>query len=298
MTIQLSTFVTQLKNLIPDIPTEELSSLDLQQQIKQAVRLYSGDLPDYTTVDVSGDGGRYYAITTALTSWDDNFSWIEAIEYPAYAISDDNQPVTLEAEDWDDNYRDGSNVRYLYLPNHSPAAAETMRIKYTTPYTWTAGSVTEAVSQTGHGFSLNDTVYQDTDGTWGEDSSGLLATHSVSAVGTVDTFTAAELASNIPPAHFFAVCHKAACLTCQSISAKYSRASDSTIGSDSVNHPTRAEQFASRAREFCRMYAEALGLGGKDGEKTAPGVAEFVDWDTTPGWPGSRRFIFHGSDWR
>lgn len=297
MTIQLSTFETQLKNLIPDIPTEELAQIDLQQQIKQAVQLYSRDLPELVTLDVSGDGGHYYAIT-ALAGWNDEFSRIEKIEYPAAAIAGDETPVYLEPEDWDDNYRGGDNARYLRLPNHAPASTEAMRITYSMPYTWAAGSVTLSVAQAGHGFALNDTIYKNSAGVWVADASGLLATHAVSAVADGDNFTAAELAANIPPAHFFAVCHKAACLTCQAIATKYSRTSDSTIGADSVNHPTRAQQFAARSREFCKLYAEALGLGSGDGKGGQPGHAEFVDWDTTPGWPGSRRFIFHGGDWR
>ena len=260
------------------------------------MRLYSTDLPEKTTLDVTGTGARYYAIS-ALTGWDDEFSRVEAIEYPAATIASDEVPVYLEPEDWNDDYRSGANVRYLYLPNHAPAATEAMRIRYTVPYTWTAGTTTTAVSQTAHGFVLTDTIYHD--GTsWVKDASGLLATHAVTVVTDVNTFTAAELAANIPPAHFFAICHRAACLTCQSIAAKYSRTSDSTIGADSVNHPTRADQFAARAREFCKLYSDSLGLGSGDGKGGKPGYAEFVDWDSTPGWPGNRRFIFHGGDWR
>lgn len=297
MTIQLSTFVIQLQNLIPDIPAEEQARIDLRQQIKQATRLYSRDLPERTTLDVTGDGGRYYAISS-LTGWDDEFSQIEAIEYPAAAIASDDTPVWLEPSDWDDNYRGGDNARYLYLPNHAPASTEAMRIRYTTPYTWTAGTVTVSVTQASHGFVATDTIYQDSAGQWVKDASGLLATHIVAAGPTTGTFTATEMAANIPPAHFFAICHKAACLTCQSIAAKYSRTSDSTIGADSVNHPTRADMFAARAREFCKLYSDALNLGQSDKGTAQPGTAEFVDWDTTPGWPGNRRFIFHGGDWR
>lgn len=291
MTINLSTFRTQLKNLLPDIPTAEIAVIDLDQQVKQAVRLYSLDLPDDITEDVTGDGGQYYDISL-LTQWQDGFSNILTIQYPAPDIATDETPTYLEPEDWDTSYYVG-NTRYLYLPNHSIAGSDAMRIKYTGFYKWTASSTTTTQTQTAHGFSVDDQIYQEA-GTWYKDASGLIATHIVTAAPDADNFTAAELAANVPPAHFFAICHKAACLTCYAIAAKYSRTSDSTISADSVNHPTRAEQFSARAKEYCRMYTDTLGIGGgADGQGNA-GTAEFVDWDTAPGWPTSRDYIFHG----
>ena len=298
MTIPLSTFTVQTKNLVPDIPAEELAAINLQQLILEAVRVYSHDLPEKVTVDVSGTGSRYYTIGTLLTRWIDEFSNVLGIEYPARPIADNATPVPLEPSDWNDDYRDGNNVQILHLPNHSPAATEKMRIRYTTLYQWLASSITQTVALDAHGFSEDNTIYQDAAGAWVAANS-LIATHIVTDVADLDTFTAAELASDIPPAHFFAVCHKAACLACQAIAAKYSRTSDSTISADSVAHTSRSEQFAARAVEFCRLYAAGVGLGSGDkGSKAAPGTAEFVDWDTTPGWPGNRRFIFHGGDWR
>jgi hypothetical protein len=184
------------------------------------------------TVDVSGDGGNYYGIVAALTSWSEGFSQILAIEYPAPTVASDEAPVYLDPEDWDDDYWDGS-TRYLYLPNHAPAAADAMRIRYTTPYTETAGSF------------------------------------------------------DIPPQHFYAVCNLAASLCAQAIANKYSRSSDASIAADSVDHMTRASEWAARARELKRAYRDQLNIQDSGGQP----FGVFVDWDTAPS--ESRRWLHH-----
>lgn len=112
---------------------DELSENARISQLESAIERYSHDLPDEVIEDVSGDGGNYYAISS-LTSWSEGFSRIIAIEYPAPTVASDEAPVYLDPEDWTDDYWDGS-TRYLYLPNHAPAAADAMRIRYTAPYT-------------------------------------------------------------------------------------------------------------------------------------------------------------------
>jgi hypothetical protein len=107
--------------------------------VKAAIERYSRDKPEEITVSVSGDGGKYYAISTSLVSWSDGFSQVLAIEYPAPTVASDEDPIYLDPDDWDDSYYDGA-TRYLYLPNHSPAATEAMRVRYTAPYVATANA--------------------------------------------------------------------------------------------------------------------------------------------------------------
>lgn len=124
--------ITQLNDDILPVQTQ-------QQNVYAAVERYSQDRPHDVTTDVTGDGGRYYGITASLSSWVEGFSRVLAIEYPADAIADDDVPVYLTAEDWDDDYWAGG-TRYLFLPNHSPAATETMRIRYTVPHVASDGN--------------------------------------------------------------------------------------------------------------------------------------------------------------
>lgn len=301
MTIPITLFKTQVENLIPGLLPGEATDINRFQQIRQATADFSRIRPDITTVDVTGDGGRYYAInSTNFPGYVDNFSRIRSIQYPNAEIAADEVPQYLEPEDWSEDYYDDSNVRYLFLPNHAPAATEEMRIQFSAFFTWVAGSMTVSPSQEGHGFSANDYVYEDDTNIWIGDSLNLMATHQVTVVTDVDNFTAAVLETNVPPeVSFFTICNRVACLLCTEIAARYSRTSDSTIAADSVNHPTRALMFSDRAKEFCAKWEEAMGIGkfAEEGGSYLP-ASEFVDFDTFARWPRQREFLHHDSETR
>lgn len=135
MTYATPTILAQV-DLIVSADDDELSAEARTERVKAAIESYSHDMPDRITADVSGDGGKYYAITTALTSWSEGFSQVLSIQYPAPTVANDEAPAYLSPDDWDDDYWAGG-VRYLYLPNHAPASGDTMRIRYTAPYTAT-----------------------------------------------------------------------------------------------------------------------------------------------------------------
>ena len=132
MAYALGTFIAQLNALLAT-NDNEMSEIDRERMVNTAVERFSHDAPELITEDVTGDGGKYYAIS-GLGSWIDGFSQITSIQYPAQAVSADENPQYLEPEDWDDNYRDASDVRYILLPNHTPAATETFRVTYTATY--------------------------------------------------------------------------------------------------------------------------------------------------------------------
>ncbi len=93
-TLDLSTFAVQLLNMVPEADTE-LTALVRNQHIKQAVMDYGRDKPEITVDDVTGDGGKYYALDggSAVTSnWRDAFSQIQSIQYPAPTIASDETP--------------------------------------------------------------------------------------------------------------------------------------------------------------------------------------------------------------
>src|SRR3990167_6873446 len=150
MTFELSEFLTQLMNMVPEADTE-LAAIIRNQLIKQAVVDYSRDRPDTIASDVTGDSGNYYPINaTNLPSWADEFSHILTIQYPAPVVASDETPVYLDTEDWDEDYYAGG-VRYLFLPNHAPGATEKLRITHTAPYLWTVGTATPSVAQNSAG---------------------------------------------------------------------------------------------------------------------------------------------------
>lgn len=236
MTTALTVFTTQLGYLLASVDTNKLSSAAQQALVKAAVEQYSRDRPDSETDDVTGDAGRYYAVATALTAWIEGFSHITAIEYPAATIASDEAPTYLEPEDWREDYW-ASDVRYLYLPRHAPAATETMRITYTVPYGWS---------------------------------------------GTPEVTTT-------PTGDFYAICHLAAALCCEALSAAYSPSSEaSTLNADAVNHRSKAQEYAYRAKEFRALYEVHM---NQDGKANGP-AGVFVDWDTAPTWK-SGRYLYH-----
>lgn len=295
MAFLLSVFRAQVDALLA-ADNDIISQLNRDRQIQAAVERYSRDAPDTHTDDVAGDGGKYYGIAANLSFWIEGFSRITDIEYPAATIANDESPIYLEPEDWRDDYwfeTVSVQTRYLYLPNHSPVGTEKMRITYTVPYSWEVSPSTLAVSQEAHGFSIGDYVYQDT--AWYKAGDIRNATHKVTVKTDADGFTAAILQVDIPAVNFFAVCYLAAGLICQALAAKFARTSDSTIAADSVGHVTRSGEHARRAKEFFSLYEKHLRLGE---EADTQAAGDFVDWDTAPGWPAGREFIYHGKDVR
>lgn len=290
MAYELAEFLTQLMNMVPEADTE-LAAIIRNQLIKQAVSDYSQVKPDEVSTDVTGDGGKYYDLLSSLTAYADSFSRIRSISYPAAVVASDESPHYLEPEDWDEDFYAGG-TRYLFLPNHSPAATETFRVRYSAPYAWSAGTTTTSVNQSSHGFSANDFIYND-GSSWVSAGIGatanLLATHQATTITDADNFTATALGVAVPEVDFFAVCNRAACLACHALAERFARTSDSAITADSVNHTPRSSLFAERAREFCRLYNEHLSLSsGDEGQIELP-HAEFVDLDPMP--PG-RDYLF------
>lgn len=101
-------------------------------------------------------------------------------------------------------------------------------------------------------------------------------------------YTPTANAYDIPPQHFYALCNLGASLCAQAIANSYSRSNDASIAADSVNHMTRAEQWANRARELLKQYQEQLNIQDDDGGQP---FGQFVDWDTAPS--ERRRWLYH-----
>jgi hypothetical protein len=286
MSTLITAFQTTL-DLLLAADNDLLSVAARLRNIKAAIERYSQDKPNSQVDDVTGDAGRYYAIATALTEWSEDFSRVVGIQYPAPTVASDETPVYLDPEDWQDDYWAG-NVRYLYLPNHAPAATEKMRIQYTVPWLWTVSTTTVTVTQTAHGFSVGSYIYHD--GTSYVAGDVVLATHQVTVVGSANQFTAKELQPDTPGAAFYALCYLAAGICCQALAARFAKTSDSTILADATRSTSNSAEFANRAREFMKLYQQAI---GPSEEKAIEGAGGFVDWDTVPGWPTGRQFVFH-----
>ncbi len=303
MTYLITSFLTVVDELLDEATIQEVGIAGRCRQIRSAVSAYSGDNPDVFVEDESGDGGKFYEMVGAsglLAQWVEGFSRVLTIEYPAITIASDGTPQYLGISDYNDDYRldvSGTQTRYLEFLNASPAATETWRIGYTTRYKWTASTTTTGtVTQADHGLSVDDYIYNSgtTDApVYLEAVDTGLASHQVATVPDGDTFTAYVLQTTTPAGDFDAITYKAACLICTAISTKYSRIGDSMVSADSGAHTTKATEFSNRARTFCGMYDDLMGLSSGDGD-TPPDKAAgvFVPLTTPPAYR-NRRSLYH-----
>lgn len=291
MAFPLSVFDAQLNNLLEG-DTDLLSLLARYRNIASAVEKYSGDRPDAVIAEVTGDAGKFYPIVTNLTAWTEGLSRIQLIEYPMAVIASDEMPQYLSDTDWQDDFwalLSAVQTRYLFLPNHAPAATETMRITYTAPYIWSASGTDISVAASN---TFNDDDYAYLDGsTYTLATNIQIATHQITDATDGSNFIAQILVADVPPADFFAVCHWAAGLCCQAMATKFAKSKDSTIAVDSATHSPKSTDHAARAQEFFTLYNQHLGIG-EEGAATLNAAGEFVDWNTSPEWPDSRTFIF------
>lgn len=123
-----------------DVDIQNLSDDTVDEAVLAALERYSQIKPGHSTVNITGDGTSFYAQSN-LTGFVDEWSEIMSLEYPAEAVSSTHTPIFLDpTSDWT-WYRDAS-TKYLWLPNHSPAATETVRVTFTIPRVLTSASNT------------------------------------------------------------------------------------------------------------------------------------------------------------
>ncbi|PCJ88607.1 MAG: hypothetical protein COA54_02500 [Thiotrichaceae bacterium] len=87
-----------------------------------------------------------------------------------------------------------------------------------------------------------------------------------------------------PDIHREAIACWAAALLCEQLASYYSGDSDSLIQADSVDHASKARDFAARARTFRKFYFDTLGIDPK--KNVAAGVV--VDLDMADSRGGNR----------
>ena len=90
----------------------------------------------------------------------------------------------------------------------------------------------------------------------------------------------------VPIDHRNAVASWAAALLCDQLANHYATSGESSIGADAVNHQSKTETFASRARAYRAQYLKDVGV---DEKRTAPASA-MVDLNLNASHGGSRLF--------
>jgi len=110
------------------------------------------------------------------------------------------------------------------------------------------------------------------------------------------TYTALHLCtdaqSTIPGVDEEAVQMLAAALFCEMLATYYSQDQDSTIGADSVDHKSKADQYSRRAKTYRAEYFSHLGI--KEGEALPASVTR--DQDMAASWGSDH--ATHPRKWR
>lgn len=111
---------------------QEIDDSQIDLSIRQAVNIFSKQIPRRNLQDVVGDSGKYYLLTTLLTNWEEDFSEIISIDFDSGTrIADDVAPVLLNRDDGDWEFIWFPAGQHLFLPNHSPTSSQTLTIWYT-----------------------------------------------------------------------------------------------------------------------------------------------------------------------
>lgn len=100
-------------------------------------------------------------------------------------------------------------------------------------------------------------------------------------------------AGTINDGDFRAVCHLAGSYACRMLSARYAQLSEPTLQADSVAHSSKSQEYAARARELYKIYAQHIGA---DPEVPPAGASVTQDWDKDFGWGEDK--LTHPRRWR
>jgi hypothetical protein len=107
--------------------------VDISEQARQR---FSKDKPQMLIFDLPGTGAFLYTLTGVVTSWTNQFSIIEAIEYP----TGNNPPTMLEHTDFR-MYNPNSSTEQIRFLSSSPSSGSTARLTYTAQHAFAANVV-------------------------------------------------------------------------------------------------------------------------------------------------------------
>ena len=111
----------------------EIEDSDIEDAVQDAVEGYSRIRPRNRRAEITGSG--VYDLTLP-TDWQDNFSLITEVEYPA----GEREPEIVDTREW--IIFKTSSTTVLRLLKDTPTATETVRIIYTVPHTLSASAST------------------------------------------------------------------------------------------------------------------------------------------------------------
>lgn len=205
--MSLSLLRPKVKKFVRDEGAVLVDPDDYDLALQEAAKRYSRAKPKHWVADIDGNGGYDYDLPEA---WDDEYSRIEEVEYPAGG----REPLKVDALDFT-LYRSPGGTQLRLLAD-TPDVGETVRLSFT----------------------------------------GL--------------HTIEEEATTVPASSHDALVLIAAALSCEQLASYYSNDSDPNVLADTVDHKSKASDYAARAQRFMKMANELLPIG-EQGEITAAG---------------------------
>src|SRR5581483_11746486 len=117
-----------------------LEKADKEGAIQNALKEHSKNKPLVKVFDIAGNGVAFDFATSTLTSWEDDFSKILTVEFPA----GEREPVYLDDDAWT-LYKKPTGL-VLRLFNDTPSSAQSVRVSYTIRHSVddSAGTVPDA----------------------------------------------------------------------------------------------------------------------------------------------------------
>ena len=91
------------------------------------------------------------------------------------------------------------------------------------------------------------------------------------------------------------VLNKAAAYCCTWLAAYYAQQGQASLAADVTNHESKARTYRDLAKDFQRLYNEALGIDMKDGMAPVRAASAVLDWDNSYPWGEDR--LTHPRRW-
>lgn len=101
-------------------------------------------------------------------------------------------------------------------------------------------------------------------------------------------FSIPRAVTTIPDNDVDALSNLASSFCLNELANVYAQSSDSTIGADSVDHKSKSQEYASRAKQQMKLYKEHIGIKDDDVTQAASAV---IDLDV--GYPGGSDRLTH-----
>ena len=134
----LADYKAAIQDLVPGahpLSAGDLSSVQ-ERAVNRAMSTHSKHRPRTVVEDISGSGAFDYDLSVALASWDEAFSSVSSVEYPA--DDTDERVPSVDSNEYR-IYEKPTTGKCLRFLEQAPATGEKIRVTYTAPHAFVLG---------------------------------------------------------------------------------------------------------------------------------------------------------------